>query len=389
MRGFAILTVIVGAVLAAWFHWGTPEADVEAALLLHELAAPQDKASLFETLTPRPDRQPITWEDADGQSWSGDLYLPAWKARAGLVLVPGIAKAGKDDPRLVALANSLSRARFLVLVPDLPSLRAQEISAQDRRPLASAARYLMDQRGLPGVGMAAISYGAAPAMLAALDEPRIAFVIGVGGVYDLGATATFFTTGAFRLDDRQPWQHQQPNAFGKWAFVLANVSRLDDSRDRVLLADLARRKMADPTVSDDVSSRLVSQQAKAVMALLNNEDPAQVLSLMTRLPPRMQAEISAMDLAGRDLSNLGATVFLFHGRDDRIIPWTQSAALAARTPHAHLVILDHLAHTDLSADSIRDAHALWRGVSDVLSLRDRLAPPIPVPADNTADATVQ
>ena len=66
----------------------------------------------------------MRWEGGEG-----DLYLPASQARAAMVLVPGAAVLGRDEPRLQALARSLARAGFAVLVPELPEVRRSRCRA--------------------------------------------------------------------------------------------------------------------------------------------------------------------------------------------------------------------------------------------------------------------
>ena len=137
----------------------------------------------------------------------GDLYWPHG-AEAALVLVPGVVPEGKDDPRLVELAQTLVRARFAVLVPDIANLRAQKVSPEDARAIAAAIAWLArctEPGEAPSVGVMAISYAAGPAILAALRPdaaPRVRFLVAIGGYYDLEAVVTFFTTGYFRTRAR-------------------------------------------------------------------------------------------------------------------------------------------------------------------------------------------
>jgi pimeloyl-ACP methyl ester carboxylesterase len=371
VKRLAAALALLAALALAAFAAGCSTAGVEAGLVLGDLAAGQS-ASTYKRLTPRPQRQSVSYA-IDGRSHGGDLYLPAEKARAGLVLVPGAAREGKDHPLLVSLAQTLARARYLVLVPDIPSLRALEVSADDRHPIADAVRYLDAGRHMEGIGIAAISYAAAPAILAALDEPKVDFVVTVGGTYDLTAILTFFTTGHYREGPGLPWQRLEPNAYGKWVFVKSNARRLDDSADRALLAAIADRKLAqlDAPVTD-LAARL-SPQGRAVMALLDNDDPDRVPALIAALPPRIRGEIARMDLAPKDLSKLKAHLYLIHGRDDRIIPWTESAALARMAPSAELTLLDNLAHAELKPGGAGDTLALWRMVAHLLTQRDRLS----------------
>lgn len=371
MSRLIVFLVFIAAAIGLSAASGCSTADVEAGLVLSDIAAGSGPSTL-KRLTGRPQREAITWT-MDGRRNSGDLYLPSEKAKVGLVLVPGAAKDGKDDPRLVALAQSLARARFLVLVPDIADLRAQEVSAADRLPIVDAIRFLDSERRVPGLGIAAISYADVPAILAALDEPKVDFVVGIGGLYDLTAVITFFTTGHYRDGPGQPWRQAEPNAYGKWVFVKANARRIQDSGDRALLIAIAERKMADLAAPiDDLTAKL-APQGKSVMALLGNDDPAKVPGLIAALPPAIKAEIADMDLAPRDLSGLKAKLFLIHGRDDRIIPWTESAALARMAPQAELTLLDNLAHADLKPGTLADSYALWRVMGHLLAERDRLA----------------
>ena len=147
--------------------------------------------------------------------------------------MPGAAQAGKDDPRLQALATSLARARFLVLVPDLDGPRQLKISAADADGIADAIVYMSARdttQAVRPVGVAAISYGVGPAVLAGLRPDvngRLRFILGLGGYYDTHAMITYITTGAYRDPEGGGWLHAAPLGYAKWVFVLSNVDRIE------------------------------------------------------------------------------------------------------------------------------------------------------------------
>jgi hypothetical protein len=295
------------------------------------------------------------------------------------VLVPGAAERGKDDPRLIAFATSLARARFLVLVPDIESLRALTIGPEDSDRIADALRHLGGREDVPkpdALGLVAISYAVGPAILAALEpdlRERVGFVLAVGGYYDMEAAVTFFTTGRFREGPNAPWRHKTPNAYGKWVFLRANAGRLEDDRDRWLLAAMARRKLADLEAPlDDLAARL-GPEGRSVHRLLINNDPAAVPALIAALPQGLRADMAALDLARADLSRLKAELILLHGRDDAIIPYTESLALAAAAPadRVTLCLVDNLAHVELGPGSLPDSYRLLAATYRLLALRDR------------------
>ncbi len=355
----------------------SPGRTIESWRVLKDIAAGAGPSTLKE-VTPAPTRQAMTYRVQDRAN-AGDLYRPGEAAKAALVLVPGAAREGRDDPRLVAFATTLARARFTVLVPNIENLRALYIGPEDVRSIADALRHLAAHGDVPdpgSVGLVAISYAAGPAILAALEpdlRDRVRFVLSVGGYYDIEALVTFFTTGRFRETPAQPWRFMAPNAYGKWIFLRANARRVEDARDRVLLAAMAGRKLADLEARvDDLAARL-GPQGRSIHDLLANDDPDAVPALIAALPPALRADMAALDLSRAELSHLGARLILLHGRDDAIIPYTESQALAAAAPRDRvtLCLVDNLSHVELGPGDVPDALRLLAATYRLLALRDR------------------
>jgi len=356
----------------------SPPRGIEAALVLADIAAGAKDSRLKRT-TPEPGREPVRYT-VEGRDRRGDLYRPGEPALAALVLVPGAAPAGKDDPRLVAFARTFARARFVVLVPDIENLRALQVEPEDAVAIADAVRHLAGTIGDDGaVGIVAISYAAGPAILAALDPaagPKVRFVVAIGGYYDIEAVVTFFTTGFYRDRATGSWLHRTPNEYGRWVFAKSNAARLDDPRDRALLHAIAERKMRDlaAEVSDLVER--MGADGRAVMALLDNRDPERSRALIARLPRAVRDTMAGLDLKRRELGALAARLILTHGRDDAIIPYTESRALAAAAgDRAELFVVDSLAHVDLGPTGIADGLVLWQAVYAILAERDAM--PVP------------
>ncbi len=376
----ALRAVVTGGLLTALslLLAGCTAVDFEAMRVLEDLAA-GGRASALKEATPPPQRITISYR-IDDTLRSGDLYEPGGRspARAGIVLVPGVAAAGKDDRRLVALANTLARARFAVHVPDLPNLRELKVGASDAEPIADAAALMLERSGRAGyrsVGIAAISYAAGPAIMAALRpdiRDRIAFVATIGGYYDVVSVVTFFTTGMHRVESSGPWRHLEPNAYGKWIFVLSNADRMEMARDRVALRAMARRRMRDPKagIGDLVDD--LSGDGRAVHALLVNRDPVLVPGLIAALPGGVRADLAALDLKTKPLDQLAARLLLVHGRDDTIIPFSESVRLAAAVGpgRAAVFLPDSLQHAELGPLGVIDYVILWRAVRSLLGFRD-------------------
>lgn len=351
--------------------------------------------SRWKEVTPPPRRQSVTF-NVNGRAHTGDLYLPAdAEPAAGIVLVPGAVPQGKDDPRLVAFAMTLARARFAVLAPQLSGVRELRVRPSDGREVADAFAYLASRPDLaPGgrAGIGAFSYAVGPAVLAALEpdvRERVRFIVAVGGYHDLFRAIRFFTTGYFEEDGKGGYV--KPDDYGRLVFAYGAKAYLRAPRDHQLIEAIAERKQRDRAadVADLVAA--LSREAKAVYEVAVNSDPARFPALLAGLPPAMLADLDALSLHNKDLGRLKARLLLLHGRNDNLIPYPESLALAQAAPQGKArawLINRVLGHVDLSlghaftwrfvSEELPDIWRMFRAVDALLGERDR-GPEAPAP----------
>jgi dienelactone hydrolase len=376
-----------------------PARHYEAALVLQDFAAgPAD--SWLKQRTPEPIRQALSYTVA-GRVHLADLYLPGaldgcgmpdQKAashcpRAALVAVPGAVPLGKDDPRLVAFATTLARAGFAVLAPEIVGYRELRIRPADAQDIADAFTYVASRRELAPdgrAGMFAFSYSVGPALLAALQDDirnRVRFVVGVGGYHDLRRAMRFFTTGWFDHDGHS--QRITPDDTGRMVLAYSSLDYLENEADRDVFDRMVAERTRTPDIDLSPLAGKLSEGARAVYDLAVNDDPARFAELFAQLPSRMRADIDQLDLARHDLRPLKARLILVHGRNDNLIPWPESQALAAAVPEGQarvFLIQRVLGHVDLSApnlltwrfwqEDLPDLWRLWRVVDLLLAERE-------------------
>lgn len=361
-----LLALLAGLVLL--FVFGRPMAWSEATLVMWDIAA-DGAPTWLQDVTAPPREYPMQWDGGEG-----DLYLPAGQPRAAMVLVPGAAVLGRDEPRLQAFARTLARVGFAVLVPELPEVRQLVLSRADGDRVADALRQL--NRSLPDLplGAAAISYAAAPAIIAAIEDdlaPKIAFLVAIGGYRDAYTTIRFVTTGAFRPRGDSREFRVEPNAYGRWAILRANAGRLDDPADARLLEQIAFRRFRDRDADIAREAAMLGPQGRAVLALVDNRDPDAVNRLIEDLPESVRREIDGLNLAFHDLSKLRGHLILVHGRTDPMVPYSESQdlAVAASKARVSLFLIDDIGHVDFTAVNIANASKMWQAIVALLEER--------------------
>lgn len=365
------LTVLLGLLAGAWVL--APR--IQETLYVLEDLARGGAASRLKAERPQPAKRGIRFTIA-GRERLGDLYTPGDAVRGGMVLVPGLTPRGRDDPLLQAFARTLARARFQVLVPALSGLRELRITPEDGRIIADATLHLKDRvQGRP-VGLAAISFAAGPAVAALAGHGAagtVDFAVLVGPYYDLEAALTFATTGHYRAAPGRPWRQRRANDYGKWAFVRSNLDGLESRQDRARLEAIARRKLDWPAAPVDDLAEGLGPEGRAVLALVTNRDPDRVPALIEALPEAITAPMRKLDPSRYDLGGSALHWVLIHGRNDPLLPETESLRFAAALPpeRVDLYLVEGLDHVALDPEALPTAWKLFRATWQVLGFRGR------------------
>lgn len=286
---------------------------------------------------------PLALQVAGVGDIGGTVYEPP-APRGTLVALHGLSPLGETDPRWVAVARDLAGAGFRVVAPHLPWLVALRIDPGGPDRIAQILSAVADDTRLTPsgrIGLFSICFGAGMALLAGSRSdvaPRITAIGAVGAYGSL--TATLQYTLASPEADPYAMLVLLANYFeqdaGPWPEARAALDRLCRIAAVKLEGD-PRAHIRD--APDDVQS--------ALGPLLS--DPAARLALAERLVPRTAVDRRHLDPRGR-LDGLQAPVTLLHGRDDNVIPASESeqlAVLLAARGHPHrLVVTPLISHAD-------------------------------------------
>lgn len=300
--------------------------------------------------TSDPVTREVSYSGPSGQV-KADLYVRKGGRSPGILLNHGVIDTGKDDPRLKRFAQILTRAGFIVLVPDFTGMRSFHISPSDPEEIQAAFLYLVEREEvLPNsCGLFGFSYGAGPTILASCRPPinkRVRFLVSFGGYYDLKDVLSFIATGSFDYKGKR--YRRNPQEYGKWVFLANNLDLVQSSDDRQVLRRILDIRLREENAPIDQLLSQLGGEGRNILNLLSHRDPAQTEEFIRRLPVSVQAAIEALSVSG-SLKNLRADLILAHGEDDDLIPYTESLRLAEAAPDprkVHLQILRSISHVD-------------------------------------------
>ncbi len=316
---------------------------------------------LREYLKPRPGRidvQDITYRRA-GEPLPARLYRvtgpnrprPAW------VLLHGLTYYGRGHPSLDRFARALAASGSTVIVPEIPEWSSLHVAPAATGPsIEGAIDTLVADRLAPAdrIGVFGFSFGATQG-LAALAEPRIGervrAIVAWGGYCDLHRLFRFGITGEHELDGVEA--HVAPDPYGAWIMGANYVTGIPGHERHSELA-AALRELAlesgrvgifagDPSY-DPLKARLRERLPTAqrelfrIFAPLTGETPPEPEPVMELIDGLAGAALRADPLLDPQplIPALRVKTQVAHGRDDRLVPYTESLRLSRVLPETAL-----------------------------------------------------
>jgi dienelactone hydrolase len=354
LAGAALIAIGLLAVLA--------RRDVHGLTLVVRAAGLQGVARRFADIDTVLIQERLVDLPAQAGSMRARVYAPVGTSHQTVLLVSGLHPAGIDEPRLTALARRLAEANVTVVTPDIPELSRFEVTPVATDRIEAAARWLATDSGLAPtgrIGVMGISFSGGLAVVAAgraSVRNRLLYVFSFGGHDDLGRVLAYFCTGR---EDETATPLPMPHDYGV-AIVLLNVAERLVPPDQLEPLRAAVRRFLWASYLDRIDkpraqrefaalrevARTLPEPAATLLRLVNDRD---VAHLGPRLQPYVGFYADQPALSPARSPAPSAPIYLLHGRDDNVIPATESRHLAerlrGRVPVC-LLVTDLISHVD-------------------------------------------
>lgn len=272
---------------------------------------------------------------------------PTW------VVLHGMTRMGRHHHALTRFVRALGSSGAAVLVPEVPEWTDLRVDPGVTTPTVGASVRKLRREGVlaPGdrVGLIGFSFGSPQALLTSVDPdvgPDVGAVVGFGGYCDLERTLRFLLTG------RHEWQRRQrtlaPDPYGRWivaANLLPRTTGYESSQDvadalRAMAREAGDRGLPawDPSY-DPYKAELRDRLAPGDRSLFDlfaaaSDRPAPLDELEALVVPLARAAREAEPLMEPfpGVRDVAVPVHLLHGRNDRLIPYTESLRMGERLP---------------------------------------------------------
>jgi len=304
-----------------------------------------------------------------GEAREATLYLPPGRGPApGWVVLHGLTVPGRKHGAMMRFVRSLAASGAVVLVPDVPSWRGLRLDVTAARETVEAGVLQLEgmdrvQRG--GVGAVGFSFGATQVLMAAADPAmhgHLNAIVAFGGYCDLPRLLRCLFTGEHEWEGVT--RTLDPDPYGRWIAIGNFLTSLPGCEGMHAVADAALELAMEAgrrgewawgphydQMKVDLSRGFTAEERRIweVIAPPSDAapDPAGARDLAERFAVGSRALDAGLDPRPR-LADVRAKVVLSHGRQDRLIPYTETLRLMSMLPpqaRASVTITGLFAHS--------------------------------------------
>ncbi|MBX6364731.1 MAG: hypothetical protein IRZ00_12755 [Gemmatimonadetes bacterium] len=272
---------------------------------------------------------------------------PAW------VVLHGLTYHGRAHPSLVRFATAVAASGAVVIVPDIPEWTRLRVAPHVTGPSIRAAVATLRERhdvAADRIGVIGFSFGATQALVAAADPALAAELRGIaawGGYADVGRLFHFGITGEY--DWQGSTYREDPDPYGRWIMGGNYLTAIPGYEGFGATARaLHRLAMAAGEAGIYAADAHFDPLKRELRATLSAEEQ-DVYDLFAPLTTERHKDMEratrlAQDLAAAAvrtdpmldpspyLPRVAARAFIAHGRDDRLVPFTEAFRVSAALP---------------------------------------------------------
>lgn len=349
--------------------------------------------------TPPPTLEEVCTLDRGDRTVEATLVRPLHGRRVPTwVVLHGMTRPGRHHPQLLRFTRAMASAGLATIVPDVPEWRDLRLRPELSGPTVRAALQGLrdaDRTAHDRVGVIGFSFGAPHAIAVAGEaefRDSVAGAAGFGGYCDLESTFRFMMTGHFGpgLEARADEHYLKPDPYGRW---IVGANFLTDVPDFANAEEVATALHALATEAAVVGAPSWDPVYDSFIRTLRERLTAAWRPLFDQFAPESSATrvdvVDARDLAAGlaaaarrvnpaidpapGLSRVDAPVSLMHGRNDHLIPWTESMRIdEAVGASCHTTVTRLFGHTSHDrfpfASAATEVPRFLRALSRMLSI---------------------
>ena len=297
------------------------------------------------------------YDGLQGESTPVKIIEPQKQSNKVVILYPGASPTAEDHPKMVMLGRLLAQIGFTVYIPRIPPLKNLDISEINVKWFAHFYQWILEIKKVDPKQtiMVGISFGGGimlKMLLNIQDKVPLPKTLLTYGTYsDAESTMKFLLSGeiSFRGKIYQKTPH-------KWGLIVLFHNYLKNIETDWNTSDLERAIQLQIQDKNKECNRQVNKlpefQKNIFNSIIKGNPTSEVKELAEVILKNEKKTLKSLSPKywAKDLQN---KVFILHGSNDSMVPFTESIQLAEDLPNSELFISYLYEHSEFSTNGSR------------------------------------
>ena len=269
-----------------------------------------------------------------------------------VIIYPGASPDSEQHPKLEMLGLVLAKNGYRVFIPRIPPLKSLDISEVNISWFISFYYWLINSYNIKPKNLAVvgISYGGGLLLKAILqirknnDAPKV--IMTYGTFADVKSTLNFLISGEIIIDGVK--KCIQPNEWGLIVLFKNYLKKINtDLNTESILNVISEHIDNNFEKRDQLISELDSYEREITDLMIKGKTNKKIIKLCDLMLESQKNTIKTLS-PFYWCNAIEEKVFIFHGANDSMVPYTESVKLANELPNSELLISYIYEHKEIS-----------------------------------------
>ncbi len=270
------------------------------------------------------------------------------------ILFPGASPTAEDHPKMIMLGQVFAQNGFKVYIPRIPPLKKLDITMINVQWFTCFYQWIIDVENVKPqqIFMAGMSYGGG-LMLRMLKEinnkvPLPKSILTFGTYSDSQSLFHYFLTGSMFKNGKQ--FQIPPHEWGLVVIFQNYLKNIQTNWDSTELQKAIQLKIQEKNVECDIQVKKLSDfQRNIFHSIISGKATPEVKKLVQTILKNEQK--SFINLSPKYWAeDILEKVFIIHGSNDSMVPFTESIQLADYLPNTELCISYLFEHNEINSN---------------------------------------
>ena len=294
-----------------------------------------------------------TYKGLDDSDTIVRIFYTKKRDPQSVIIFPGASPYAEEHPGMIMLGSALRDAGYNVYLPRIPALKNLILEKENIDWFAHCYQELATHKiqRKDDIMIIGLSYGGASLLRATLDSrmqsPKPKSILSYGTYYSISTALDFFMTGVINYNNKT--YNITPHEWGPIVLFYNFIDTIETTYDTMKIKEILKYRIRDE-----------DERVKEEMNKLENSKEKKILEniLAGTLTKEMKGLVQSMIEKNDDLlsylspenwiDSIKDKIFIMHGANDSMIPFTESIHLDKHLKNSTLLISFLYEHREIS-----------------------------------------